>query len=137
MISINQFNKNIIDILNIGSIESIKIFNNDLIRDVVLDKNLNEILFKKFKNNYECIYGDDIDNFYMKTQDLLYRLNLLINNIIIDKLNISNEKEIYNVVYSYVTNDSVCLYDAVNYDNTDLQELNDSVVLESEKLSIL
>ena len=133
---IKQFNNNINDILDNGNIENIPIPNVDLIKSIVLDSNLNKILFKKFKNNYKSIYGDDLENFYMKVQDLLYRLHLLINHILINNLDVNKEEVIYDAIYSYVINDSISLYDAVNYDDTDLEELKQDLLDESEELSI-
>lgn len=133
---IKQFNNNINDILDNGNIENIPIPNVDLIKSIVLDSNLNKILFKKFKNNYRSIYGDDLENFYMKVQDLLYRLHLLINHILINNLDVNKEEVIYDAIYSYVINDSISLYDAVNYDDTDLEELKQDLLDESEELSI-
>lgn len=133
---IKQFNNNINDILDNGNIENISIPNVDLIKSIVLDTNLNKILFKKFKNNYKSIYGDDLENFYMKVQDLLYRLHLLINHILINNLDVNKEEVIYDAIYSYVINDSISLYDAVNYDDTDLEELKEDLLDESEELSI-
>lgn len=133
---IKQFNNNINDILDNGNIENIPIPNVDLIKSIVLDTNLNKILFKKFKNNYKSIYGDNLENFYMKVQDLLYRLHLLINHILINNLDVNKEEVIYDAIYSYVINDSISLYDAVNYDDTDLEELKEDLLDESEELSI-
>lgn len=133
---IKQFNNNINDILDNGNIENIPIPNVDLIKSIVLDSNLNKILFKKFKNNYKSIYGDDLENFYMKVQDLLYRLHLLVNHILINNLDVNKEEVIYDAIYSYVINDSISLYDAVNYDDTDLEELKQDLLDESEELSI-
>ena len=71
----------------------------------------------------------------MKVQDLLYRLHLLINHILINKLDIDKEEYVYDAIYSYVINDSLTLYDAVNYDDTDLEELKNELIIESEELS--
>lgn len=133
---IKQFNNNINDILDNGNIENIPIPNVDLIKSIVLDSSLNKILFKKFKNNYKSIYGEDLENFYMKVQDLLYRLHLLVNHILINNLDVNKEEVIYDAIYSYVINDSISLYDAVNYDDTDLEELKQDLLDESEELSI-
>lgn len=133
---IKQFNNNINDILDNGNIENIPIPNADLIKSIVLDSKLNKILFKNFKNNYKSIYGDDLENFYMKVQDLLYRLHLLVNYILINNLDVNKEEVIYDAIYSYVINDSISLYDAVNYDDTDLEELKQDLLDESEELSI-
>lgn len=134
--SIKQFNDNINDILDSGNIENISIPNVDLIKRIILNVNLNKILFKKFKDNYKSTYGDDLENFYMKVQDLLYRLHLLINHILISSLDVTKEEDIFDAIYSYIVNDSLSLYDAVNYDDTDLEELKNDLLIESEELNI-
>ena len=133
--NIEQFNNNINDILNSGTIENVPIPNVDLIKSIILENNLNYLLFDKFKKNYKSTYGDDLEFFYIKIQDLLYRLHLLINHILINKLDDNKEDYIYNAIYLYVINDSLTLYDAVNYDDTDLEELKDELIIESEELS--
>ena len=134
--NIKLFNDNINDILDNGNIENIPIPNADLIKSIILDNNLNKILFDKFKSNYKSTYGNDLEYFYMKVQDLLYRLHLLINHILINNLDLDKEEYIYDAIYSYVVNDSLSLYDAVNYDDTDLEELKNELLIESEELSI-
>ena len=133
--NIEQFNNNINDILNIGTIENVPIPNVDLIKIIILENNLNSLLFDKFKNNYKSTYGDNLDFFYMKIQDLLYRLHLLINHILVNKLDDNKEDYIYDAIYSYVINDSLTLYDAVNYDDTDIEEIKNELKIESEELS--
>ena len=133
--NIEEFNNNINHILDEGKIENIPIPNADIIKSIILDNNLNKILFDKFKRNYKSTYGNDLEYFYMKVQDLLYRLHLLINHILINKLDIDKEKYVYDAIYSYVINDSLTLYDAVNYDDTDLEELKNELIIESEELS--
>lgn len=133
--NIEEFNNNINDILDEGKIENIPIPNVDMIKSIILESNLNKILFDKFKRNYKSSHGNDLEYFYMKVQDLLYRLHLLINHILINKLDIDKEEYVYDAIYSYVINDSLTLYDAVNYDDTDLEELKDELIIESEELS--
>lgn len=134
--NIKQFNDNINDILDSGNIENISIPNVDLIKRIILNVNLNKVIFKKFKDNYKSTYGDDLENFYMKVQDLLYRLHLLINHILISSLDVTKEEDIFDVIYSYIVNDSLSLYDAVNYDDTDLEEIKNDLLIESEELNI-
>ena len=133
--NIEQFNININDILNNGKIENIPIPNVNMIKNIILESNLNKQLFAKFKSNYELTYGNDLEYFYMKVQDLLYRLHLLINLILVGKLDIDKEEYIYDAIYFYVTNDFLNLYDAVNYDDTDFEELKKELIIESEELS--
>ena len=133
--NIKSFNENINDILDNGNIENIPIPNVDMIKSIILDSNLNKTLFDKFKSNYKSLYGDDLDYFVLKVQDLLYRLHLLINHILIEKCDMDKEEYIYDAIFSYVINDSITLFDAVNYDNTDLEELENEVLDRNEELS--
>ena len=133
--NIEQFNNNINDILNSGTIENVPIPNVDLIKSIILENNLNYLLFDKFKKNYKSTYGDDLEFFYIKIQDLLYRLHLLINHILINKLDDNKEDYIYNAIYLYVINDSLTLYDAANYDDTDIEDIKNELKIESEELS--
>ena len=50
--NIEEFNNNINDILDEGKIENIPIPNIDMIKSIILESNLNKILFDKFKRNY-------------------------------------------------------------------------------------
>lgn len=132
--NINSFNKNIDNILNDGNIENIPIPNVDIIKNIIMDNTLNKTLFDKFKNNYNNVYGNDLDYFVLKIQDLLYRLHLLINHILIEKCNMDKEEYIYDAVFSYIINDSITLFDAVNYNDNDLVELEDEILDRNEEL---
>jgi len=119
-----NFNDCINDILSSGNIEGIEIKNIDLIKNIVLEENLNNILFNGFKENYELEYDNDLSNFVMKVQDLLYRVNLLVNNILIDEYNIAEENNISNLINSLAEADAINLYGAVSYDDSDMEELH-------------
>jgi len=134
--NIESFNKNIEDILNIGSIENINISNIDMIKNITLNDDLNPIIYKQFMNNYKSEYGNDSDFFVMKIQDLLYRLHLLINHIFIDRYDIKDYDFIYDTIFYYIINDSLNLYDAVSYDDTDLKELENELPIESEEFKL-
>ena len=119
-----NFNDCINDVLSSGNIEGIEIKNIDLIKNIVLEENLNNILFNGFKENYELEYDNDLSNFVMKVQDLLYRVNLLVNNILIDEYNIAEENNISNLINSLAEADAINLYGAVSYDDSDMEELH-------------
>lgn len=131
-----DFNDNINSILDSGKIENISIPNTNIIKNIVLDNNLNRLIYNDFMKNYQSEYGNDSDFFVMKIQDLLYRLHLLINHIIIDKFDVKDEGCIYDAVLSYVMADTINLYDAVNYNDTDLEEFKCDLMMESEGLNI-
>ena len=119
-----NFNDCINDVLSSGNIEGIEIKNIDLIKNIVLEENLNNILFNGFKENYELEYDNDLSNFVMKVQDLLYRVNLLVNNILIDEYNIAEENNTSNLINSLAEADAINLYGAVSYDDSDIEELH-------------
>lgn len=129
------FNENIDSILNDGKIENISIPNIDEIKSIIMDEELNKLLYQVFKKNYESTYGDDTDYIYLKIQDLLYRLHLLINHILIEEYAIKDKNDIYDAVYNYVLDNSI-LYDSVNYDDSDLDELKDETIYQIEALDI-
>lgn len=130
-----SFNENINSILEDGTIENISIPNVHELKSIVLENNLNKILFDGFKSNYKDMYGDDPDYLVMKIQDLLYRLHLFINHILKEKMDIKNEEDIYDAVFNYVLNNST-LYDAVSYDDSDLEDLENETINQSEELII-
>ena len=130
-----SFNENINSILEDGTIENISIPNVHELKSIVLENNLNKILFDGFKSNYKDMYGDDPDYLVMKIQDLLYRLDLFINHILKEKMDIKNEEDIYDAVFNYVLNNST-LYDAVSYDDSDLEDLENETINQSEELII-
>lgn len=134
--NIELFNKNVDDILNTGMIENISIPNTNKIKNIVLNNQLNPIIFNNFIDNYESEYGNDSDFFIMKIQDLLYRLHLLINHIFINKYDITDDDFIYDTIFYYIINNTINLYDAVSYDDTDLKELENELPMESEEFDI-
>lgn len=134
--NIELFNKHVDDILNTGMIENISIPNTNKIKNIVLNNQLNPIIFNNFIDNYESEYGNDSDFFIMKIQDLLYRLHLLINHIFINKYDITDDDFIYDTIFYYIINNTINLYDAVSYDDTDLKELENELPMESEEFDI-
>ena len=130
-----SFNENINSILEDGTIENISIPNVHELKSIVLENNLNKLLFDGFKSNYKNMYGDDSSYLVMKIQDLLYRLHLFINHILKEKMDIKNEEDIYDAVFNYVLNNST-LYDAVSYDDSDLEDLENETINQSEELII-
>jgi len=128
----NNFNQEITQILEYGKVENQNISNCELIKSIVLDDTINVSLFEKFKSNYEMLYGDDQDFFVMKIQDLIYRINILINDVLLES-GIPKE-EISNTIYHYVDNDMIDFYGAVNYNEEDILDMKETY--ESEGISI-
>ena len=50
-------------------------------------------------------------------------------------MDIKNEEDIYDAVFNYVFNNST-LYDAVSYDDSDLEDLENETINKSEELII-
>ena len=131
-----NFNKCIDNILEDKQIENIPLDNIDILRDLLYHKRLNKKFYKGFKNNYELEYGDDLDYLVMKVQDFVYRLHLLVNNII------SNEQEkvefdfIYNTICTFLENNSISFYDAVSYDSFDNEIIEEQELTIKESLGL-
>ncbi len=115
----NNYKKNLDYILSDGKIENIPITNLDLIKDILNDNNLGEKIYEEFCNNLEDISSD---NCLMKVQDLIYRLSLLVNKILIEKYNITELDSIKNIIDSAMDN-GIDLVSAVSYDESDKEIL--------------
>lgn len=126
------FNQEITQILEDGKVENQNIYNSELIKSIVFDDTINVSLFEKFKSNYETLYGDDLDFFVMKIQDLIYRINILINDILLES-GIPKE-ELSSTIYHYLKNDMIDFYGAVNYNEDDILDMKETY--ESEGLNI-
>lgn len=83
------------------------------------DNNLGEKIYEEFCNNLEYISSD---NCLMKVQDLIYRLSLLVNKILIEKYNITELDSIKNIIDSAMDN-GIDLVSAVSYDESDKEIL--------------
>lgn len=133
---IKIFNSTIDELLQDGKIENIPIINIDIIKKIIFDKNLNTILFKGFKKNYNDEYGDDDSYLIMKLQDMIYNIHLLVNSILIDKYGITKDSYIYDAICSYIENNSIDIYKAVSYDESDLEELELNTIDVYESLNL-
>lgn len=120
----DYFNQEIIQILEDGKVENQNINNCELIKSIMLDETINVSLFEKFKSNYETLYGNDQDFFVMKIQDLVYRVNILINDILLES-GIPKE-ELHNTIYYYVENEMIDFYSAVNYNEDGIFDMRET-----------
>lgn len=125
-----EFNNCINDIFNEKKIENRNISNIDILKSVVNDKSINDSLYKGFIDNYENEYGNDESNLLMKLQDMVYRLHLLINYNIIDKYNLKDNNIIKDALEQLITNNTIDLYDAVSYDDSDYE------IIENQELDV-
>lgn len=126
------FNQEITQILEDGKVENITINNCETIKKIILDDAINIPLFKNFKLNYESTF-DDLDSFVLKVQDLVYRLNIFVNNILIEN-GIKKEDELYDTILHCVTEDTIDFYSAVSYNEDDIFVMKDEY--ESEVFNI-
>lgn len=125
-----EFNNCINDIFDEKKIENRTIDNIDIIKSVVDNKSINDSLYKGFINNYKNEYGNDESYFLMKIQDMIYRLHLLINYNIIDKYCLKDKDIIKGALEQLITNNTIDLYDAVSYDDSDYE------IIENQELDV-
>lgn len=125
-----EFNNCINDIFDERKIENRTIDNIDIIKSVVDNKSINDSLYKRFINNYKNEYGNDESYFLMKIQDMIYRLHLLINYNIIDKYSLKDKDIIKGALEQLITNNTIDLYDAVSYDDSDYE------IIENQELDV-
>lgn len=114
------FNDNINDILKNKKIENVPIINVNLIKRLLKDKELNKELFKQYQTNYINSVNED-DLYYLKTEDLIYRLNIFVNYIIIGKLKITDFNEIKKMILNSIND--IDLVSSVDYNSNDIKEM--------------
>ena len=119
--NIDKFNNEILSILKDGEIENIALDNIEILEYIILDDNINKELYTKFKNNYLNLYDNDLSNFYCKLQDMIYRVNLFVNNNLIEKRDIVDIDKIKSITSIAIDYDSALFLDAVSYDQNDME----------------
>lgn len=115
----NNFNIEIKNILDTGKIENISIENIDLIKTILSDDEINEKLYIGFCKNYEDEFENDNSFFITKIQDMLYRINLLVNKNLIEMYGVNDDFLIKEVFKNILQNKNIDLYSAVSYDFSD------------------
>lgn len=118
-------------ILNDGVIENHSIENIDIIRNVLNDSEVGNRIYENFMHNFSLDF--DEEDLSMKVQDLIYRINILVNDCIIPKNNISDYDDIRKII-DETLNQDIDLYSAVSYDDTDydLQDEFNSILVEKD-----
>lgn len=118
-------------ILNNDVIENHSIENMDIIRNILNDNVVGNTIYEQFMKNFSLDFEED--DLFMKVQDLIYRLNILINACIKFENNINDYDGIMNLIKE-VLNQDIDLYSAVSYDDTDndLQDEFNSILLEKD-----
>ena len=115
------FKENVLDIISEGNIVNYyRIYHKATLKSVINDNNLLDKIYDKFMKNYPIEY--DEDDFYMKCQDFVCRLNMFVNSCIIDYYKIYDNEEIMSIINFQVDND-IDLYGAVSYDANDIEIL--------------
>ena len=136
MIDKKDFNNCIIDILNQKHIENMPLDNIKTLKSVFSNKEINKLLYKGFKEDYNNIYGDDLDYFLMKVQDMVYRIHLLVNYSLYDRYGINDKNTINDVILKLLQNNSVSFYDGVSYDDSDYEIIDNHDLEIKELLSV-
>lgn len=112
----DQFKENISSILEDKNVESIPLKNIEILNYIFYDKELLNQMYKHFEDNFNLEFEDD--DLYMKTEDFVYRLNMLVNDCIIPKYDFQDKEDIKNKVQELVDN-NIDLYSGVSYDKSD------------------
>lgn len=119
---IKDYSSNINDILDEGQVEGIKLDNLELLKKLFNDSDVNNKLFedfyKYFSNNF------DLDDLYMKCQDLVYNVHLFINEFLIKTYEISDYTEIKDILKDSINN-GLDLYGSPNYNEFDKEVIEE------------
>lgn len=114
--------KEILDeLLSSKKIENIEIDNMEIIKNIFDDESIYTTIKNGFDDNFETI---DDESGYTKVQDMLYRINLLLNEVLIDCINIYDSTELNNNLLFFLTESDIDLYSAVNYNEDDKEEID-------------
>lgn len=126
--------QNINDILTEGIVEGQTLNNIDVLKEIFNDTEINNLLYKNFKSNFDFSFS--YDDLYMKTQDLVYRVNILVDNLIVPLYGNKDFTKIKNEMKSFAQSD-IDLYSAVSYDDSDkefIEELESDFHMESMRI---
>lgn len=113
------------DIIDSKSVNNIPLKNIETIKYVLNDKDINKRIYKMFKEDYVVVFGNDKEYLFMKVEDMVYRVNLIINSIIIDLYGITDKNTIKNAIISLIDNHETYLFDAISYDSSDYEVIHD------------
>ena len=123
------------EILEDGIIEGqyIDIKAEHYIRTLLSDYHFVRRIYKPFYDN--LINNSSIDEMYMKVQDCMYRLNMLISKVLIKKYDINNYEDIIDKIEKLI-DDDIDLYSAVSYDSSDNEIIEEFDSMISEDIKI-
>lgn len=119
--NIKSFDEIINNILSQEKIENVPLKNCNLIKQVIFDDKLHNTFYKKFESSFNsCVEDDSLIN--TKINDFVYRVNIFINNYLIDKCNIDDKQLMVIETHKYL-NDNFDFYSAVDYSDFDIEEI--------------
>ena len=121
---IDHFNLCVNELLENKKVESIPLDNIDILRKLLFHKRLNKKLDNGFEKYYKNEFGDDLDYFVMKVQDMVYRLHLLVNHLV-DYAGCKDFDTIYNSICTFLKQNSISFYEAVSYNSSDIEILEE------------
>lgn len=107
-----DFFENVKYILSDGIVEGYKLQQKEVLKEIFKDKELNDSLYNEFYNNF---IGFERDDNLMKTQDLMYRLDVLVDQYIVKEKGISDIDSIKDNIKELMNN-YIDLYSAVDFD---------------------
>lgn len=125
-----EYLENVDSILNDGNVENIPLKNIDILKSIFHDDEVGDSLYKNFEDNYHLI-SSDLDDLYSKCGDLIYRMNLLVNDCLIVKYEVNDESSIKEIINDFISNDAD-FYSAVSYDDFDNEIIDEFEMLYNE-----
>ena len=124
MITYEDYNYYIDEILKDGKVDNNPIDNIDILRKLLSDKELNRIIFNGIKDYCEMLFFDESSEYLqLKVQDVIYRMHLLVNHLIEYNGN-KDYEQIYNSMNNFIDLNADIFYDAVSYNADDLESIN-------------
>lgn len=124
MITYEDYNYYIDEILKDGKVDNKPIDNIDILRKLLSDKELNRIIFNGIKDYCEMLFFDESSEYLqLKVQDIIYRMHLLVNHLIEYNGN-KDYEQIYNSMSNFIELNADIFYDAVSYNADDLESIN-------------
>lgn len=124
MITYEDYNYYIDEILKDGKVDNNPIDNIDILRKLLSDKELNRIIFNGIKDYCEMLFFDESSEYLqLKVQDVIYRMHLLVNHLIEYNGN-KDYEQIYNSMNNFIELNADIFYDAVSYNADDLESIN-------------
>lgn len=126
----NIFKANLISLLHDKNVESIPLKNINVLSFLINEDDIFDKMYNLFQK--EFISSFKIDDLYMKSEDFIYRLNLLVNEYIIPNYGYVDN---YQIKYKLekLIDAGVDLYSAVSYDDTDIIVLEEFYEFDSRK----